>query len=161
MISLIHLAGSSRPGLVATIVALVLGLSVLAPGCGEPERVGDAGLTDACAVVSPPVPPTDPEPVASPVEIVDQAGHVWDITSAVVKYGFDADGFQYGLGAGRIPAIVRPQFEPAAAASGIDDDGLVIGVARGEEARAYPLSTLRLHEVANDAIDGMHYAASY
>ena len=56
---------------------------------------------------------------------------------------------------------MEPDLRRPAAADALPDDEPVIGVVRGDDARAYPLDILRMHEIANDAIDGMHYAASY
>jgi hypothetical protein len=38
---------------------------------------------------------------------------------------------------------------------------LVIGVAAGDEARAYPLSTLELHEIVNDKLGGRYITVTY
>ncbi|MEF8839316.1 MAG: DUF3179 domain-containing protein [Haloarculaceae archaeon] len=55
-----------------------------------------------------------------------------------------------------IPAITDPAFGPdwRAVEDSLADDDLVIGVARGGQARAYPLATLIGHEVVNDHFDG-------
>ena len=59
-----------------------------------------------------------------------------------------------------IPALRDPRFVPAAA-SQWDDDEIVIGVALGGEARAYPLSILVWHELANDRVGGVPILVSY
>jgi hypothetical protein len=152
---------TSRVLVIATAAIAVLLLApVLVSACGGPLEPDDQPPA-ACVIVDPPSPPSSPAAVETPVGIVDRQGHSWDITSAVVKYGFDADRFQYGLGAGAIPAIVDPQMVRPVDPTFLAEDEPVIGVVRGDDARAYPLSTLRMHEVANDAIEGMHFAASY
>ena len=41
--------------------------------------------------------------------ITDRTGKQWDITYAVQNYGFDPDGFQFGLGPDAIKPILDPQ----------------------------------------------------
>jgi hypothetical protein len=90
------------------------------------------------------------------VVIIDQSGKHWDVTQAVVRYGFAADGFKFGLG----PFTVTPIILPPVAAPG--DSGYpagadafgVIGVSRTGEARAYRLDDLLDVEVVDDVIGG-------
>jgi len=141
-------------------ITVLLLTPVLVSACGgQSGPVG--GRPAACVIVDPPSPPSSPPTVETPVEIVDRQGHHWDITSAVVKYGFNADGFQHGLGAGAIRAIVDPMVVRPVGPTDLAEDDPVIGIVRDGDARAYPLSVLRMHEVANDAIEGTHFAASY
>jgi hypothetical protein len=49
-----------------------------------------------------------------------------------------------------IPAIDRPVFMPAGAATHLGADDRVLGVVRGDVARAYPIAILNWHEVVND-----------
>lgn len=49
-----------------------------------------------------------------------------------------------------IPAIDRPLFVPAGAATHLRADDRVLGVVRGDIARAYPIAILNWHEVVND-----------
>lgn len=60
-----------------------------------------------------------------------------------------------------IPAIDSPRFLPAAKASLVDDDDLVMALVRGTTARAYPVFILNFHEVVNDSIDGEPIAITY
>jgi len=59
-----------------------------------------------------------------------------------------------------IPALTRPTVVPAAKASWHDDE-IVIGVAQGEAARAYPIAILNWHELVNDTLGGHHILVSY
>lgn len=87
------------------------------------------------------------------VVIVDLDGRSWDVTQAVVRYGFDPDGFLFGLGASKFVPFEFPAMA-APADSGYPDPGddfIVIGVA-GADARAYRVDDLVDVEVADDAI---------
>jgi Protein of unknown function (DUF3179) len=90
------------------------------------------------------------------VLITDQSGKTWDITQAVVRYGFDPAGFKFGLG----PFTVTPLVLPPAVAAGdsgfpADTDTFsVIGVSLAGAARAYQLDDLLDVEVADDIVGG-------
>jgi len=53
---------------------------------------------------------------------------------------------------------IRPIYEPefvAAADAPLEDDELVIGIALGGEAKAYPITVLRFREMVNDELGGL------
>ncbi len=84
------------------------------------------------------------------------------------KNGFDlsrssvpADQIRHG-GPSRdgIPALDSPQAVPVAEADW-DDTEIVVGVALGDQARAYPVSILNWHELVNDTLDGRPILVSY
>ncbi len=52
-----------------------------------------------------------------------------------------------------IPAILEPEFIPADKAGYLEPDDQVIGVAIGNQARAYPIKILNWHEAVNDTVD--------
>ncbi len=90
--------------------------------------------------------------------IVDRTGGWWDVSQAT-SIGFNPEGFQYGLG--------KDAFTP------LDDRSLtsdqsdvpahlrVIGIAEGDDAKAYAVPTLRGHEIANSHIGEKPIAAAY
>ncbi len=90
--------------------------------------------------------------------IEDQKGELWDVTQAKTL-GFRPESFQYGIG--------KNAFTP------LDDSYLsdgnstniqnlrVIGIADGEEARAYSVPKLRHHEIANTQINDKKIAVGY
>jgi hypothetical protein len=84
--------------------------------------------------------------------IQDQTGKNWDVTHAVEQYNFNASGFQYGLG----PNAIRPILSPVLLSSeqagfpNASNTFLVIGIEVNGDARAYSISILSDHEVAND-----------
>lgn len=59
-----------------------------------------------------------------------------------------------------IPSIDRPKFEEARR-SALADREPVIGLEIGGDARAYPLSILIHHEIANDVVGGVPVAVTY
>lgn len=62
------------------------------------------------------------------------------------------------------PVFDNPQMVPAAEAEArglIFDRDAVIGVAHGREAKAYPITVMGVHELGNDAIDGIPIAVSW
>lgn len=60
-----------------------------------------------------------------------------------------------------IPAISKPKFTTASEATYLKNYDLVIGLKRGNTARAYPLRILVWHEIVNDSIDGEHLLITY
>src|SRR3972149_563563 len=59
-----------------------------------------------------------------------------------------------------IPAIDRPKFISADKAQ-LDPGDRILGVARGGEAKAYPVRILNWHEVVNDKVGGEPVAVTY
>lgn len=61
-----------------------------------------------------------------------------------------------------IPAILNPKFETQSEAGGwLNDNEPVIALQIGGEAKAYPLSILIWHEIANDKVGGVPAAVSF
>ncbi len=60
-----------------------------------------------------------------------------------------------------IPAISDPKFLVASKAAFLSPEDRVIGVAMGDEARAYPLRILNYHEIVNDQIGEIPLAVTY
>ena len=60
-----------------------------------------------------------------------------------------------------IPALTKPRFVSAEDADYLAPEDRVIGVARGDDIRAYPLAILNYHEVVNDTVDGTPLAVTY
>ncbi len=59
------------------------------------------------------------------------------------------------------PVLFDPELKPAAEAKGIRDDEPVIGIAINGEAKAYPISIMGVHELANDTCGGEPIASSW
>ena len=95
--------------------------------------------------------------------ITDRTGKQWDITRAQIKYGMHAENFQHGLGPYTILPINNPQMilpsEPGYPSN--DNDNIVIGAKFDEDARAYPLYVMKVHEVANDVFTDRPVAVTF
>lgn len=74
-----------------------------------------------------------------------------------------------GFGVQVVPRDAFPVFDnpkmlsagEAEARGVIFDRDMVIGVARGGEAKAYPITIMGVHELGNDTIDGVPIAVSW
>jgi len=149
-----------------------MGLAAAVSACGsapEAARTADSTPADAtgvpplvCGTASPPARP-DPQRTGPPVTITDRADHVWDISSAVYKYGFVPDQFDYGLGVNVIRPIDGPDFLAPGDEGypGAGEDFPLVGVELAGEARAYPVDILTRHEIVNDFIGDAHLAVGY
>ncbi len=60
-----------------------------------------------------------------------------------------------------IPAIDDPRFEPVDAVADLPDREPVIGLAVGDDIRAYPLRVLMWHEIVNDTVGGVPVAVTF
>ena len=60
-----------------------------------------------------------------------------------------------------IPALLNPKFIKAGEAHFLEPDDVIIGVASGSQAKAYPIKILNLHEVVNDTINGIPIAVTF
>jgi hypothetical protein len=74
------------------------------------------------------------------------------------KDNYEFADYEQLLPRGAIAAITEPEYVTAAEAK-IDDDSYVLGVVISGQARAYSLNLLNHHEVVNDKIGGLAYAA--
>jgi hypothetical protein len=95
--------------------------------------------------------------------IVDRTGKRWDVTHAENNYGLKAELFQFGLGPNAIQPILNPKFvspgDPGYPAS--TQTFLVIGTALNNDPRAYSISDLTRHEVADERFDSTYVAVAY
>ena len=83
-----------------------------------------------------------------------------DFTKASVDFGEIVSGFAGGTGKDRIPSIDAPKFEPVAEVD-LPDREPVIGLAIGDDIRAYPLRILTWHEIVNDVVGGVPIAVTF
>jgi hypothetical protein len=60
-----------------------------------------------------------------------------------------------------IPPIHIPRYQPAAEATWLDVNDMVIGYAAGSQAWAYPIRILNFHEIVNDTLEGEPILISY
>lgn len=88
---------------------------------------------------------------------------------ALTKNGFDLsnasinieDIFSGGPPRDGIPSIDKPKFIDVHKVDFLQDDDIVIGLVRGQKARAYPTRILVWHEIVNDVINGDAVAVTY
>lgn len=73
---------------------------------------------------------------------------------------YDAAGLLAGPGSGFI-VLDNPAVVSAAQATWLSADELVLGVAWNGEARAYPISQMAYHHIANDVIGGKPFLVTY
>jgi hypothetical protein len=62
------------------------------------------------------------------------------------------------------PVFDNPEMMTAAEAEArrlVFDRDMVIGIARGREAKAYPITIMGVHELGNDTIDGVPIAVTW
>ena len=80
--------------------------------------------------------------------------------AAQLEIEFDPDGLSIGPGS-RFAVLNDPAVIAGTQASWLTSDELVLGVVVGDEARAYPISQMAYHHIANDQIDGEPYLVTY
>ena len=90
--------------------------------------------------------------------IEDQTGDRWDVTQAM-SIGFKPEGFQYGIGKNAFTPIDDTHMSNDT--SSFSGNPRIIGVAEGPEARAYSISKLRYHEIANTRLGEKPIVAGY
>lgn len=73
---------------------------------------------------------------------------------------FDPDLLSLGRGE-RFQVLDNPRFVPAAQATWLNPDEIIIGVNHKGENRAYPLRQIAYHHIVNDTIAGDPYLVTY
>ena len=113
---------------------------------------------------NPPAPSNDPagNQSQSSILIRDETGKSWDVTHAL-NYDMVPSGFYFGRGPFTIAPIMNPQmlFPGDQDYPSDDDNATVLGVNLNGFARAYPLTVMRQHEVANEQFGDAHVAVAY
>lgn len=95
-------------------------------------------------------------PDARPVQF--RAAPSFDLSNAVIPANEIHAG---GPPKDGIPALTDPRMIAAQEAAYLQPADRVIGVVRGQDARAYPLRILNYHEIVNDRLDGVPIAVTY
>lgn len=85
-------------------------------------------------------------------------GPTFDLSNVTVPAGEILSG---GPPKDGIPALTNPRFVAAREAGYLMQDDRVIGLVRGQEARAYPLKILNYHEIVNDRVGDLPVAVTY
>lgn len=121
-------------------------------GCSQDSNVNDFSGQKANVQLS-----------GESILIVDRTGKKWDVTHAVKTYGFVAEEFQFGLGPNAITPILNPQMlSPGDPGYPADFESfLVIGTELNGDIRAYPISVMTRHEIADERFDSTYVAVAY
>lgn len=90
--------------------------------------------------------------------LFSQSKNGFDLSSSLIDIG---QIFRGGPPRDGIPAISEPEFIPIDMVDFLKEDDIVIGLVRGETARAYPTRILIWHEIVNDTIEGDSVAVTY
>ncbi len=106
---------------------------------------------------------TEEEVAPETVVLTDRTGKEWDVSTAIHKYGFEVERFEFGLG----PYAIAPLIEPPMLSPGDrgypGDDGtfLVIGASISGDIRAYGKFDIIQNEVVDEYIGGTPVAVAY
>lgn len=92
------------------------------------------------------------------VYIVDRIGEKWDVTQAE-SVGFKPGKFQYGIGRHAFKTLDDSMLTDRI--SGLDPGLRVIGIAEGEDVKAYSVAKLYRHEISNSELMGKPVAVGY
>lgn len=137
--------------------SFVAGCNLSATPVADEHAAADIGVPSADQGSVMPVAGTAPE-VGEPT-ILPSFSFPTDIPPAPTTI-FDPVGLAIGPGAGFV-VLDDPLVVPGQAASWLSPDELVLGVVVGDAARAYPISQLAYHHIANDLIDGKPFLVTY
>ena len=115
-----------------------------------------SGLLVACAPIGPADVGPVPEMTSVPTEVKDTVLDEVDETAARNRRVQDDTDYRIGrnLPLDAIPPIYDPEFVRADQ-SPLEQDELILGVAWDGEAKAYPISVLRIREMVNDELAGI------
>jgi hypothetical protein len=139
--------------------------------CASVILIAGALLGAACAPGVPPAATSTPAGLAAPTVAPTRAPATprpavrTDLTGApvppvqVISRDFDEARFNRGIG--RFPPLNHPESVPAAAATWLDDNDLILGALHNGEARAYPVFMMTLHHVATDRLGGDPYLVTW
>jgi len=104
----------------------------------------------------------DPSRERGPGDVWENDGRRWlyggrspDQHFDVTEFRLDPAKLDFGLGREVFAALIEPEFAPPSEMGDwLSPRTKVLGVAIGDEARAYPLPLMRTHEVVNDVVGG-------
>ena len=120
-----------------------------------------AGCLAACTVDKPAeFPSNPPAPVSEIPSDLSEPAPQLAVPTVEAGPSFDPSGLAVGPGAGFV-VLDNPRVVPASQASWLSDDEIVLGVVAGGAARAYPVTQMAYHHIANDQINGEPYLVTY
>ena len=153
----------------------IIACTVLLAACYDEQPDPSAAARGAATQTAPPetapaaTGTTPPEPTPAATAPVTQAA---DILTTLPEFSlpevgpsaataYDPKGLVSMRGFSPFIPLDNPLPVPAATATWLHPDDFVLGVKRGGEARAYPISQVEYHHIVNDTIAGEPYLVTY
>ena len=144
-------------------LSICLLLALAAGGCADPSAESPPGVEEDSASKADAATEESasfPQPAATESSAELPLLGATEESGASVKTKFDPDGLSIGPGSGFV-VLDNPAVIPGEQATWLAPDELVLGVTVGDEARAYPISQMAYHHIANDQIGGEPYLVTY
>lgn len=139
-----------------TKVSLCLLPLVALAGCAGPSAAPESNLGPNVA----PSTSREFQPASAEAASASSQPAATESPAAPPPSEFDPDGLSIGPGSGFV-VLDDPVLIPGTAATWLDPEELVLGVVIGDDARAYPISQMAYHHIANDQINGEPYLVTY
>lgn len=149
-------------------IVFAVAIFVLAPACtglglSKPEPAGNPEPIPSPQFERPVPEPPDIPRIRAPVELDPTQPPIPeppDFSRIPAPVEFDPSGLSAGPGSGFI-VLDDPSVVPGSQASWLDANELVLGITVGDAARAYPITQMAYHHIANDQIGGEPYLVTY
>ncbi len=144
-------------------LSLCLMLALAAGGCADPSTKSPPGIEDSSAIeadYSAEESPSSAQPASPELSAESPSPDTAESSGSSVQTEFDPDGLSIGPGSGFV-VLDNPAVIPGEQATWLAPDELILGVIVGDEARAYPISQMAYHHIANDQIGGEPYLVTY
>ncbi|MCH7567433.1 MAG: DUF3179 domain-containing protein [Nitrospirae bacterium] len=139
--------------------SLFLLLLIFAAGCSGPtvRELEPIAPASTSGTIQPETSAPSPQPAAS-TGLPKPSSSETTVSSPPTE--FDPEGLSIGPGSSFV-VLDDPAVIPGTQATWLDPEELILGVSVGGEARAYPISQMAYHHIANDQIDGEPYLVTY
>ncbi len=134
------------------LLLAVVATACASPSTGEPEGLELIASTETSA--------SSPQLASTETSAAPPQQATSETTASSPQSQFDPGGLSIGPGSGFI-VLDDPAVIPASQATWLAPEELILGVAVGDEARAYPISQMAYHHIANDQIGGEPYLVTY
>ncbi len=144
-------------------LSLCLMLALAAGGCADPSAKSPSGIEDISASeadASAEESASSAQPASPEISAESPSPGSAEGTGPSVQTEFDPDGLSIGPGSGFV-VLDNPAVIPGEQATWLAPDELILGVIVGDESRAYPISQMAYHHIANDQIGGEPYLVTY
>jgi hypothetical protein len=155
---------------IRSLAIALTAVGLLALACGGNDGRGSDGSGDGggdAAEESSPVATSQPTATdgTPPTAVPTPEPRPDGLTGAPVELpgarSTDFDIELLNVNAGTFPPLDYPRLATVEEAMWLADDALVLGAVQNGESRAYPLSMMRFHHVANDELGGEPYLVTF